>query len=68
MSNSLGFSRRSLAMSPQRPFLSFNSFSWSDVREKKAASQAEKKAEKTRSMVKRRVCDNIDSFKVSVGS
>jgi hypothetical protein len=38
------------------------------VREKNAASQAEKKAEKTRSTVKRRVCGNIDSSKVSVGS
>ena len=68
MSNSLGFSRSSLAMSPESPFLSFNSFSWSDVREKNAASQAEKKAEKTRSTVIWRVCGNIDSSKVSVDS
>jgi hypothetical protein len=38
------------------------------VREKKAASQAEKKAEKTRRTVRRRICGNIDSSKMLAGS
>ena len=36
------------------------------MREKNAASQAEKKAEKIRSTVSRRIRGNIDSSKVSV--
>jgi hypothetical protein len=38
------------------------------VREKKAASQAEKKAEKTRRTVRRSICGNIDSSKMLAGS
>ena len=46
---------RLFATSPHRPFVSFNSFNWIDVREKNAASHAEKKADKISSTVKIRI-------------
>ena len=65
MRSSRGFSRREWTSEPDRPFFSLISFSWRGLREKNAASHAEKKAENRKRTRRRKDLDNIDSSKVS---
>ena len=63
--SSRGFSRREFTREPDRPLFSFISFSWRGLREKNAASHAEKNAENRRRMKRIRDLGNIESSKVS---